>query len=533
MDRIKNFCRLLFRYDQFPSDPDARLNAWLYVMCGILGLFMLWVAYQNTMLYVFRKPTRFHKPEALRRLGIATMNALPSVMGDLGLSLRALCEGVAFIGATGAGKSTALYRMMVEALRFRVGCLWMTVKHDEPENAAKVMQKAGRDYKVFMSGQSKWNPLVYEMTRPGGDAYSLAQYFEQADEIMAGGKTGNEQSFWGTTRRQSMALTFGTVWIAYRRRATLDHAYDFLNSSPPTIEATKEPSFADREFSKTLGLAIENIQNPAEGRLVTEAANHFKVSLAGAGEKAWGATVMHASSLISPLLRGAMYDTVNTFEQNISPDDLLRGECIIMGNPVVDNPGYQLIQILFSRMAADAVLRRTVTDDMPVVCIVRDEYQLIAHPREDAKAQTIARQQGLASIMAFQSLSVLYENMQEPMRAKFQGPALLGNHNTKVFMANSDKATLDYFSELTGKTLRNLSGGSVNQQQQPDGSRVADGVNLSWHQQLLPKKLGTALTRLRTGGPENGYCVEAYVVAPNRKFAGETFKKVSIQQDIA
>jgi hypothetical protein len=62
---------------------------------------------------------------------------------------------------------------------------------------------------------------------------------------------------------------------------------------------------------------------------------------------------------------------------------------------------------------------------------------------------------------------------------------------------------------------------------------IGDGLNVSWHQQLLPKKLGTALTRLRTGGPENGYCVDAFVIAPNRKFNGETFKKVSIQQDVA
>jgi hypothetical protein len=101
-------------------------------------------------------------------------------------------------------------------------------------------------------------------------------------------------------------------------------------------------------------------------------------------------------------------------------------------------------------------------------------------------------------------------------------------------MANTCKETLDFFQNLCGASFRNLSGGSIQQQQQQAGSLgIGDGLNVSWHQQLLPKKLGTALTRLRTGGPENGYCVDAFVIAPNRKFNGETFKKVSIQQDVA
>ena len=72
-----------------------------------------------------------------------------------------------------------------------------------------------------------------------------------------------------------------------------------------------------------------------------------------------------------------------------------------MDCPGVMNPANHLFKVLFGMMTIEATLRRPVTPDMPIVALIRDEYQLLGNSKTDAQAQTIARQQGLACFTAF------------------------------------------------------------------------------------------------------------------------------------
>jgi hypothetical protein len=509
---------------------EAKLNAFL--LCGtafVVG-FVLWATYCHVSLYVFKRPTRWHKPEALLRAGLKVAPR-GSVMAQLGLNMLRLCEGVALIGQTGSGKSSLLKRLLVEVLYTGCGCLWLAVKADEPMTACKVLYKAGRVAELFIPGKSKCNLLVYELARKGGGPATMAEFLMRADEVMNGGHGGKEESFWKSARLQTATLAIAAIAIA-SRHPTFEQVYDFLLSAPSSMEQLSSEAFRRGNCHLVLQQAAANAKSPQDQRIVAEAINYFTNLLPSASEKVYGATVMHLNAMLAPFVRGEMFETINCAQSDILPDDPLKGKCIVMANPVVDNPGNQLFQILFSMMTVEATLRRPVTAEMPVVTLVRDEYQLVGNSKFDAQAQTIARQQRLACITAFQSLSVLHESCAEPMRAKHQSAALLGNLNTKLLLSNTDLQTMEFFSELSGKHWKAVSGGGQLPQQQTDALGVNGDFNVNFHSQLLPRKLGTALTNLRTGGPDNDFIVEAYVHAPGRRFNGQTFAKIAIEQDI-
>jgi hypothetical protein len=461
-----------------------------------------------------------------------------SVMGELELSPRKACEGIALVGQTGSGKSSILKRLMTELLSTGCACLWVTVKTDEPLVAAKVVYNAGRTAKLFIPGESKCNLLRYELEREGGSPESVAQFLEYADEVMNGGREGKEESFWSSARRQTASLAISAVWIAFGRNATWARVYEFLTAIPSAPDQIRSDNAAYMKGAchQTLLMASETAETAEEKRRVDEAIDYFTRLLPAAGEKVYGANVMHLSALLAPFMRGKLFETVNCGDSDILPDDPCKGECVILANPIVENRGNQLIQILFSQMTIEAAIRRKVTPETPVVVVVRDELQLCSNPRFDAQAQTIARSQKLACVSAFQSLSVLYEAMQDGMRAKHRAMSVLGNLNTKVFLANTDTATMEYFSELSGKHFKMLTGGSQVQQQQQlqqlDMLGVGDGYHMNFHQTLTPRKLGSALSNLKTGGEEHGFVVTGYLHQSGRRWNGSPFKTITVEQQL-
>jgi hypothetical protein len=111
----------------------------------------------------------------------------------------------------------------------------------------------------------------------------------------------------------------------------------------------------------------------------------------------------------------------------------------------------------------------------------------------------------------------------------------VANHQTKLVFANGDRETNDYFSALCGQSKQLLgTSGSSNKPYDIASDMLGlpqDLGSYSCTQHWLPDVHPEAFTRLRKGGHENDFVVEAIAFQGGRKFSnGKTWIKASFEQ---
>jgi hypothetical protein len=469
------------------------------------------------------------------------------VLETLGINLHNAKSGICLCGQSGSGK-TSILRLLVAALNFaarqaqqQLGILAQSVKASDPLDYARLLYQIGRrDVDIFRPGDGRtfFNPLTYLIYVLRRGAEDFATLLERHDESRSQGD--REGSFWKTGRRETTVHAVNICIIAFGRNATLQHVYDVVShvpSSPKQIDRS-EPTWHRNKCRQILELAHQAAQTDTEKRQVQEALHYFFVHIPNAGEKVQGATVMHIAGLLAPLMRGAMYETVNCRDHTITPDHVLRqGRCVIIDAPVLQGEANHFINFFFGQLFAMAALSRTPGPDTPVSILMADEYQLLASPIADTEFQSVFGSHNVIAIRAFQSLSILTTAMSDSIKGKHQAQALLDNLSCKLFLSSSDLETQQFFSSMTGQCWHTNIGGHMHDDRPhpddpPDILGVGGGFKPSFQRQLLPRKLGSALTRLRTGGPLNGFVIDGYVFHSGKRFPdGNPFKKFSLRQE--
>ncbi|MCA9186064.1 MAG: TraM recognition domain-containing protein [Planctomycetales bacterium] len=434
--------------------------------------------------------------------------------------------------------------MMTEFLaEKRIGCCFLSVKPDAPFDYARICRKAGRsDVKLFVAGETKFNFLLYELTRAGGTIESAALLFEQMDELQAAtkGGGGKEESFWSDTRREALIHSIGACFVAFGKHLTIRHVHAMLSDAPSSlsqVDATSQEWYGNK-CRLTLEMAAKAVRTAEHERRVREAYEFFTRKIPAAGEKVVGATTMHCAALLANFTRGKLYDTFCCSQSDHTPDWDLEGGITIFTDSVHEGKGFQFGQMAYSQILTRAALARPVNVDTPIVVICADEYQLVAAPQADSDAATQGRSQRLARVCCIQGISTLLNAMQDGLKAKYQAHTLLSNFNTKLFLQNSDmEETGSYFEKLCGQMVRTMVGSSQNpvQQNNPyDVLGVGNAMHVNFHEQLLPRKLASALTRLKSGGKAHGFVVTGYVHQTGTLFEnGLPFKTFAIAQDLS
>jgi hypothetical protein len=158
------------------------------------------------------------------------------------------------------------------------------------------------------------------------------------------------------------------------------------------------------------------------------------------------------------------------------------------------------------------VLRRSVTE-CPFTTF-KDEYQIYAFPNRDIKAQTVARSQNYRSVIAFQTLPVLEEGLGGDMQARVQAKALYACHVNKFMCNNNCNQTNDENSKIIGSEKQLFWSMSPDHSAQKTGNMIDDffGVGqtrFTGSQHFHPIVEPREFTKLKTGGKQNGYVVEA------------------------
>lgn len=124
-------------------------------------------------------------------------------------------------------------------------------------------------------------------------------------------------------------------------------------------------------------------------------------------------------------------------------------------------------------------------------------------------------------------------------KARQECDGLIANLMTKVICANSCNFTNTFYSEMLGSSKHLFMNGSssfgdydlVDDLMGSGGSRASGGFSEQWHPDVPPG----AFTKLRKGGRENGFRVEAFCFQGGRKYQqnkSRTWVKVEFPQHI-
>jgi len=269
--------------------------------------------------------------------------------------------------------------------------------------------------------------------------------------------------------------------------------------------------------------------------MVKAAHDFFTIQQPMAGGKVIGATASHVAALIANFTRGKLFDTTCKPSTHTPLSDL-SGGITIFSDTVSEGLGNQFFQLAYLRCLTREALARAMTDETPYCILFQDEFPECCAPRADARALAQGRSQRFGRVIAVQGVSTLLNAMDDGIKAKYQQQTILGNCITKVFLSNTDPETGELFEKLVGKTRKRLMGGGFSPQQPThdyDFLGVTSGFNINYHEQVLPRKFASALTRLKTGGPANDFLVSFYLHQSGTLFENNLpFKKLTVRQDV-
>ncbi len=464
-----------------------------------------------------------------------------SLLSYLGLTQQDLTRHFFLCGETGSGKTSVL-RLLLKAVlnQFYPGGLHCCVKADEAEWVCQLVRKSAMRERLLhlRLGEFRFNIAGFEMGRQGGSPESLTRLMQRLNDIRnRTSGDGGEKNFWKNLFFDYMHYAAIIAWLAHGKKATLEHIYQVISTSPPTIEVANSQPFLTTPCWQMLQLAEANVQSDAEIRSLRRAIEFYLKIQTTLGTKARAAGVQECSSVLSPFLLSPFYETFCSSTCDFNPTLPLKQIYVVLDFPVlVYGPGAQFAQALISIMTIEAALRQKHPKHLTL--IVRDELQMLASdPQFETLAHSVARSHGLSFWSAVQNLPLLTTSFGGDAKAETLMKSLLANYGTKFVLANSCMdVTNRFFSTMFGQHKEQFF--NFNDQSQHAGQQEGNlldslfgksaygfGASTSYADRVPPDKF----MHLRRGGPPH-YLIDAYIAGRIFPETGLPYRLVTFSQ---
>ncbi len=466
-------------------------------------------------------------------------------------TVRNAVEGVQIFGGIGSGKSSGSGRFLaLKYLQAGFGGLVLTVKQDEKELWEEYCRISGRidDLLVVEPGQNNYfNFLDFEyQSAANGSAMTdnvmqVLKTVIRASEEKSSGKS--DDPFWETALDMLIYHVIDLCRLAYGN-LSVDHMYYIVQSLPKNIETAKsvrsaiENDFSERikdeklnPYERALRKAYQNIKLQIyeweskqdreemqelrdhnlyedrvvemipDARLFNLVEEFFNESFASLGEKTRSIIDFSFSGFLFRLLRDPIYSIFCKNPSTFTPNDCLNGKIILINLPVkLYTKVGRDCQIMFKYIWQRAMEKRNVKNNPRPVFLWADEAQHFLH-EHDSEYQATARSSRITTVYISQNLPNYYANMGG-VKADHRVKSFLGTLATKIFHANADIETNNYASELIGDNSFETTIQTTNDSGQPIIKKEISTVRIAKPEKFI---------RLKTGGEQNGYNVNAYV----------------------
>lgn len=455
-------------------------------------------------------------------------------------SIRDSVAGVCVFGTTGSGKTSASGGTIAPAyLRAGYGALVLCVKPEEAGLWKRYAAEAGRlDDLVLFGTDPRWtfNFLDYEARRPGvgaGLTENLVQLFVEVAAIgkaeVAGGK--GDDPFWDLAKNSLIRNTIDLLMLA-RQPLTLGGIFDVLRSAPLTEERAKSRTWHEEQLcGQLLAAASSSLMTREKKHDLVQVNAYWTREFPTMPDRTRGCIVEMFRTMAEALLRGKMH-TLFCERSTVIPEHVLAGKIIVVDLPVKEwGEVGRYAGVLWKYCLQKAIERRSDNCEGRArpVTIWADEFQYFIS-KYDTLFQTTARSSRAATVYLTQSLSGLLASLGGESNGKARVEALLGNLDTKIFHANSDRETNTFAADLIGKRkmiLRNHATNWNSSVGQGCSFGSSEAANEHIDYELQPREF----TLLRKGGPMTGFAVDAVVFQTGRPWSsGKQWRRVVFEQ---
>ncbi len=460
-------------------------------------------------------------------------------------TIRDAVRGVQIFGGIGSGKSSGSGRTIATTyLRNGFGGLVLCAKPEEAEEWRAYAKECGRasDVILFREGsQWKFNPLQYELTRPGegaGLTMNITELFMtvfQMGQRINGSDAQERDSFWRNSLMRCLNRVIDLLKLA-GEEISINNMVEVLSTSPKAEDdALNRLSEAGEdeiiEWGKTnycimcLYNAGENANSTQEERDYKLVFNYFLRDFPTLDDRVRSTIQESFLGFCEPFLSGILNDHFAS-DTNLTPEVTFKGKIILLDIPIKNYLVAGIYaQSIFKYLWQQAVERRPVEKDTLPVFLWVDESQYFVNEK-DTIFQTTARSVRACTVFLTQNISNYYAQMGGK-GAIPKVDSLLGNLSTLVFHSNSDAVTNEWASKVIGSEFMALESGSY---QQSLFALTANRAE-SFAMQLLPQVVPTEFTTLKSGGEENNLEVQAIMMVNGRRWAdGKNFKRVTFKQ---
>lgn len=442
-------------------------------------------------------------------------------------------EGTLITGATGSGKTSGPFQYAMRAL-LRCGCggLFLCAKRDAAGDYFTLAEREGRAGDVIHfslnSGQT-FNFLTYEAQRHGvGKAIveNIVQVLMEAQEVISR-KPGHQQGedFFEGAMKQLLRNCLEVV-ITATGEIDLATVLGIVETLPQSSADVRMP-----EGLLALELLAEAERKaPARAHELALARSYFTKAWPRLADRTRSSIAQTLSVLLDAFVRYPIHDLLLS-GTTCSPDDVLAGKVVILDVSVKEFEHIgRVVGVIWKYCLQRAIESRVKAghynpDALRPVFIAADEAQFWA-TKQDALFQQTARAARGVTVYASQSLANLYAELGGDPTGRAHVESLLGNLQTRLACQNSEPETNEWYARSIGRKKQYLTSWALSPWTSlPKGKSRTEHIDYD----VQPRKF----TTLKSGGPANGYLVEAILICAGRQFRAnkQRWLKITFQQN--
>jgi TraM recognition site of TraD and TraG len=449
------------------------------------------------------------------------------------LTIEEGCQGILSLGGVGSGKTSGSGQAFARCLlRSRMGGLVCCAKSDEADLFRRYAAEEGRSDDLLVvsrDGLLTLNILDYVLRMSRGNVEEVVQIFLRALEVGGRSAKNSNEPFWEDALRQLLRNGLGLLALVPGELSLLE-LHELVLSAPTSLEEAQSPAW--RETS-ACGLCLslaehETRDDPEQAHNVRRIAEYWLREFPTIPDRTRNSIVASFTAVTDPFLRNPMYRLFCT-TTTVRPEDSFRGKIIVLDLSVkLEGFTGRYAQTLFKAVWQRAAeRRRSDADAFPTFLFMDEAHYFIT--KSDQEFFTTARSARVISVLLSQTVSNFY--------AEFNGQkdaanAVLGTLNLKIFHANNDPETNEYASRVIGQTWQERVGFTRGTSAGLSPNSANESSSAQMNEQLAAQVLPHTFINLRTGGPRNGFVIEAIACRSGAPFAfsGKNFLRVEFSQ---
>jgi hypothetical protein len=440
---------------------------------------------------------------------------------------RDLVRSILIMGSPGSGKTSSVGKILLRAVIRHAGVLLIASKPEDREMVEGLCREAGKELFVVEPGGLSFNLFKYEANK-GADARQLTEMVMTVSEVLTRADGGTSDKFFGLSDFRWVHTAIDVILLAHGVVDTWS-IYNFILDAALSKEQLDDPEWRGGYHYETISAAFKKEKTATEARDFARAEKSWLYEWPLMSERTRSSILAGIVNKLHVFNSGIVSDLIGS-ETGITPEALDQGAVILVDMPIPQHGvSGGVVAGAWKYAVQRHILRRA--DWSTVICLWSDEYQ--NHITSfDAKFLAECRSHGGCMCVLTQSIHSIYSSIGGK-ESQSHTKALLSCFASKIFMALGDEESAKYASSLVGKDIVRMAGASR-------------GGGAMLYDELTGRQgLGTSLSEriedliqaryfqngLKTGGPENGYIAQGWIVRNGQPFStGENAMLVDFSQ---